>query len=65
MKVAEQIRNAQDQKEMTRRAVKMLEALGEDVTWFKEEFLKMYGEELDPKNQELLDDLLMEQQEQM
>ena len=46
MTISEQIRNNQDTKEMTRRAIKLLECLGEDVTEFKEAFLKNYGEEL-------------------
>lgn len=46
MTISEQIRNNQDTKEMTRRAIQLLECLGEDVTEFKEEFLKIYGEEL-------------------
>ena len=46
MTISEQIRNNQDTKEMTRRAIQLLECLGEDVTEFKEAFSKMYGEEL-------------------
>ena len=46
MTISEQIRNNQDTKEMTRRAILLLEYLGEDVTEFKEAFLKIYGEEL-------------------
>ena len=44
MTIAEQIRNNQDTKEMTRKAIKLLECLGEDVAEFKEKFLKIYGE---------------------
>ena len=46
MTIAEQVRNSQNTKEMTRRAIQLLECLGEDVTEFKEAFLKIYGEEL-------------------
>ena len=46
MTISEQIRNNQDTKEMTRRAIQLLECLGEDVTEFKEAFSKIYGEEL-------------------
>ena len=46
MTISEQIRNNQDTKEMTRKAIQLLECLGEDVTEFKEAFLKIYGEEL-------------------
>ena len=44
MTISEQIRNNQDTKEMTRRAIQILECLGEDVTEFKEAFSKIYGE---------------------
>lgn len=46
MEVAEQIQQAQDTKEMTRRAIKILESLGGKVDDLKEEFLKAYGEEV-------------------
>lgn len=46
MTISEQIRNNQDTKEMTRRAIQMLEFLGEDVTELKNEFSAIYGEEL-------------------
>ena len=46
MTVAEQVRKNQNIKEMTRRAIKMLEFLGEDVTELKNEFSAIYGEEL-------------------
>ena len=46
MTIAEQVRNSQHTKEMTRRAIQMLEFLGEDVTELKNEFLAIYGEEL-------------------
>lgn len=44
MTIAEQIRNNQDTKEMTRRAIQLLECLGEDVTELKNEYEKIYGE---------------------
>lgn len=46
MTIAEQVRKNQDTKEMTRRAIQLLECLGEDVTEFKEVFSRIYGEEL-------------------
>ena len=46
MTIAEQVRNSQNTKEMTRRAIQMLEFLGEDVTELKNEFSAIYGEEL-------------------
>ena len=49
MTISEQIRNNQDTKEMTRRAIQMLEFLGEDVTELKNEFSTIYGEELKMK----------------
>lgn len=45
MSIAEQIRQTQDTKEMTRRAIKILESLGENADDLKMEFLEMYGEE--------------------
>ena len=62
MTVAEEIRANQDGKEMTRRAIKLLEALGEDVAEFKAEFSRVYGEEL---NNIFYNDLRLEQTEQM
>lgn len=50
MTISEQIRNNQDTKEMTRRAIQMLEFLGEDVTELKNEFSAIYGEELKKMN---------------
>ena len=44
MTVAEQVRKNQDTKEMTRRAIQMLEFLGEDVTELKNEFSETYKE---------------------
>lgn len=44
MTISEQIRNNQDIKEMTRRAIQLLECLGEDVTELKNEFLETYKE---------------------
>lgn len=44
MTIAEQVRKNQDAKEMTRRAIRLLECLGEDVTEFKETFSKIYGD---------------------
>lgn len=44
MTIAEQVRNSQDTKEMTRRAIQLLECLGEDVTELKNEFSETYKE---------------------
>ena len=44
MTISEQIRINQDTKEMTRRAIQMLEFLGEDVTELKNEFSETYKE---------------------
>ena len=46
MSIAEQIRQNQDVKEMTRRAIMILAAAGEDVSDLKSEFIKAYGEEV-------------------
>ena len=46
MTISEQIRNNQDTKEMTQRAIQILECLSEDVTELKEAFSIIYGEEL-------------------
>lgn len=46
MSVAEQIRQEQDTKEMTRRAIKVLEKLGGKVDDLKAEFLRAYNEEV-------------------
>lgn len=64
MTVAEQVRANQDGKEMTRRAIKLLEALGEDVAEFKAEFSRVYEEEFDNSNT-FYNDLRLEQTEQM
>lgn len=45
MSIAEQIRQTQDTKEMTRRAIKILENAGENADDLRMEFLKAYGEE--------------------
>lgn len=45
MKIAEQIKQNQNQKEMTRRAIKILESAGENVDDLKVDFLEAYGEE--------------------
>ena len=44
MTVAEQVRKNQNTKEMTRRAIQILECLGEDVTERKNEFSETYKE---------------------
>lgn len=44
MKIAEQIKQNQNTKEMTRKAIKMLENLGENVDDLKTEFFQTYGE---------------------
>ena len=44
MTVAEQVRKNQNTKEMTRRAIQILECLGEDVTELKNEFSETYKE---------------------
>lgn len=44
MTIAEQVTADQDPKEMTRRAIKILEALGLDASDLKEEFLAKYKE---------------------
>lgn len=46
MSIAEQIRQNQDVKQMTRRAIIILAAAGEDVSDLKAEFLETYGEEV-------------------
>ena len=46
MTIAEQVRNSQNTKEMTRRAIQLLECLGEDVTELKNEFSETYKEEI-------------------
>lgn len=45
MSIAEQIRQKQDTKEMTRRAIKILESLGGNADDLKMEFFETYGEE--------------------
>lgn len=44
--IAEQIRMNQDTKEMTRRAIKILESLGENADDLRAEFQVTYGEEV-------------------
>ena len=44
MTISERIIEMQDVKEMTRRAIKMLDALGQDVSDLKNEFLDKYKE---------------------
>ena len=46
MGIAEQIRQNQNIKEMTRRAIKILIAAGENVDDLKSEFFANYGEEV-------------------
>lgn len=46
MTIVEQVRKNQNTKEMTRKAIQLLECLGEDVTELKNEFLEIYKEEL-------------------
>ena len=46
MTIVEQVRKDQNIKEMTRKAIQLLECLGEDVTELKNEFLEIYKEEL-------------------
>lgn len=46
MSIAEQIRQNQDQKEMTRMAIKILESAGENADDLRAEFLEAYGEEV-------------------
>ena len=45
MSIAEVIRSNQDTKEMTRRAIKILESAGENVDDLKAEFFDLYLEE--------------------
>ena len=45
MTIAEQVRLIQDKKEMTRRAIKILENAGENVDDLRKEFFEVYGEE--------------------
>ena len=44
MKIADKIKEAQNVKEMTRRAIKILEKAGQDVTKEKAAFLDLYRE---------------------
>lgn len=44
MTIAEQVRKNQDTKEMTRRAIQILEYLDQDVTELKNEFSETYKE---------------------
>lgn len=46
MTIAEQVRQAQNEKEMTRKAIKILENLGENADDLRMEFLETYGEEV-------------------
>lgn len=46
MKIADTIIANQNPKEMLRRAIKILEALGQDVSKEKEEFYSRYHEEV-------------------
>ena len=46
MNIAEVIRSNQDIKEMTRRAIKILEAAGENVDDMKAEFFNIYLEDV-------------------
>lgn len=46
MSIAEEIRNKQNIKEMTKRAIKILVAAGQDVEILKKEFFDIYGEEI-------------------
>lgn len=44
MSIAEQVRSAQNVKEMTRKAIKFLIACGQDASDLVEEFSMKYGE---------------------
>ena len=46
MTIAEQVRQSQDEKEMTRKAIRILENLGENADDLRMEFLETYGEEV-------------------
>lgn len=46
MTIAEKIRESQDVKEMTRRAIQILEKAGQNVEELKAEFLEIYNEEV-------------------
>ena len=46
MSIAEIIRSNQDTKEMTRRAIKILESAGENVEDLKAEFFDLYSEKI-------------------
>lgn len=46
MDIAERIRQNQDVKEMTRRAIMILAAAGEDVSDLRSEFIEAYGEDV-------------------
>ena len=46
MTIAEQIKQSQDIKEMTRKAIKILENLGENTEHLKQEFFETYGEQI-------------------
>lgn len=44
MSIAEQVRQSQNTKDMTRRAIQVLEAAGENADDLKAEFFALYGE---------------------
>lgn len=44
MTIAEQVRQSQNEKEMVRKAIKILENLGENADDLRMEFLETYGE---------------------
>ena len=46
MTIAQRIKSQQNTKEMTRKAIRILEALNEDVSDLKQEFLETYQEEV-------------------
>lgn len=46
MTIAEQVRQSQNEKEMVRKAIKILENLGENAGDLRIEFLETYGEEV-------------------
>ena len=45
MNIAEQVKRLQDKKEMTRRAIMILENAGENTDDLRMEFFEVYGEE--------------------
>ena len=44
MSIAEKVRQSQDAKDMTRRAIQILEAAGQNADDLKAEFFAIYGE---------------------